>query len=126
MGAANLAPAIVCEECGAIVGRGDDQYPDNHWEWCSKAAAGNGPATRHPVRNPRLSGHALHTHGSAYQPSPGRPGSWIPVWGSQSGVGLCQCGETSPPLESDDARKAWHRGHKDALRGAFDGAPGHG
>ncbi len=28
------------------------------------------------------------------------------------GPGECQCGAKSPPLPSDNARKAWHREHK--------------
>ena len=38
-----LPPAAVCDECGAITGRGDEQYPDNHWEWCSKAGQPGAP-----------------------------------------------------------------------------------
>lgn len=32
------------------------------------------------------------------------------------GVARCQCGEHSPALFSDGARKRWHREHKAAIR----------
>lgn len=28
------APAKICSGCGAIVQRGDEAYPDNHWPEC--------------------------------------------------------------------------------------------
>ena len=37
--AKRMPPARVCEECGAIIGRGANDYPDNHWEWCSAYVA---------------------------------------------------------------------------------------
>lgn len=32
------------------------------------------------------------------------------------GIGLCECGETSPVLKNAAQRKAWHRAHKDEKR----------
>ena len=76
------------------------------------------------MRRTAIRGHALRSEGHAYERSDEEP--WRRTWGSWTGVGLCECGETSTVLESNRARRAWHVQHKDAVRGAFDGAPGHG
>jgi hypothetical protein len=78
------------------------------------------------MRTTNLSGHALRSEGSPYMR--GGEGGWVRAsyLTSGPGVALCECHETSPVLESNNARKAWHGRHKDAVRGAFDGAPGHG
>jgi hypothetical protein len=73
----------------------------------------------------RLTGHALQHEGKPY--GAGHLVKWRRVYGSSTGVALCECGQTSPVLESDAARKRWHRDvHKPAVRGAPGGAPGHG
>jgi hypothetical protein len=77
------------------------------------------------MRNTRLSGHGLNSEGAAYERGGYTGNAWVPAR-SWTGVALCECGETSPVLESNGARKRWHAQHKDAVRGAFDGAPGHG
>lgn len=40
------------------------------------------------------------------------------AWGGVAGGGhaKCACGEVSPDLSSGNARKAWHREHKTAVR----------
>ncbi|GAA2990544.1 hypothetical protein GCM10017559_08210 [Streptosporangium longisporum] len=69
----------------------------------------------HPMTPNRLSGHTLSNEGA--------PFTWIGSSGrhvrtaGRHGVALCSCGETSPPLGSNNARKRWHREHKDELRG---------
>jgi hypothetical protein len=75
------------------------------------------------MRRTNLPGHALTGEGVAHEKR--RDGRWQSTT-SRLGVGLCECGETSPELTSNNQRKAWHAQHKDAVRGAFDGAPGHG
>jgi hypothetical protein len=73
----------------------------------------------------RLTGHALQHEGKPF--APGETSPWLRVYGSSTGVALCECGQTSPVLESDGARKRWHRDvHKPAVRGASGGGPGHG
>jgi hypothetical protein len=77
------------------------------------------------MRRTNLHGHALRSEGKPYEP--GETSPWLRVYGSRTGVALCECGAVSPVLESDAARKRWHRDvRKAAARGAFDGAPGHG
>lgn len=36
------------------------------------------------------------------------------------GFGLCACGARSDVLDSDYARRVWHRGHKDEVRAAME------
>lgn len=57
----------------------------------------------------QIPGHGLQAKG---KPFIGGPGHWRrPGWGI--GYGLCSCGEASPEqLDSDAARKRWHRQHK--------------
>ena len=74
--------------------------------------------------NTRLAGHALQHEGKPHVP--GATSRWVRVYASSSGVALCECGGTSRVLDTDVARKAWHRAHKQDVLGAFDGAPGHG
>jgi hypothetical protein len=82
------------------------------------------------MRRTNIPGHALRSEGAAYEcvAWAGTERRWQRVGygrGSHEGVALCECGETSPPLESDAARKRWHRDiHKPAVRGASGGAPG--
>ena len=67
--------------------------------------------------NTRLAGHGLEGEGIAHE-----PGQEVEhrvcggVWGSRTGYGLCECGATSPVLESDSARRKWHKAHKDEIR----------
>ena len=76
------------------------------------------------MRRTAIRGHALRSEGNAYERGDEerwvRPGARGPAWA------LCECGETSSVLDSDNARKAGTFSHKDEVRGAFDGAPGHG
>ena len=52
------------------------------------------------------------------------PGHTLPFEGKVYGYGYrvnygrarCSCGAESPPLDSDAARKRWHREHKDEVR----------
>jgi hypothetical protein len=79
------------------------------------------------MRRTNLPGHALRSEGAAYYfYSEGKPERVWSFGTGRGGFALCECGETSPVLESAAARKRWHSAHKDAVRGAFDGAPGHG
>lgn len=55
-----------------------------------------------PPRPPLVRGHGLQGEGAAYE---GMSRVWI-------GRGTCACGAQSPVLESDYARKRWHRQHK--------------
>lgn len=63
--------------------------------------------------SPRLAGHFLWWDGKACDPT-GR---------AHHGTGHahCECGERSPELPSNRARKQWHREHKDALRAGMEG-----
>jgi hypothetical protein len=77
--------------------------------------------------NRLLPGHALHWEGGPHA-APGsaccpdlldRPYR-IGTAGTGDGHALCQCGETSPHLTTNRARKQWHREHKAAVRAAAD------
>lgn len=64
--------------------------------------------------NNRVPGHTLRYEGAAFErayPS----GRWIRTRDVE-GVGMCSCGEVSPVLNSNNARKKWHREHKDEVR----------
>ena len=67
------------------------------------------------MRRTKLPGHALRREGQPYTRG---DGGWVRSWSSWTGVGLCECGATSEVLKSNNARKAWHREHKDAIRSA--------
>jgi hypothetical protein len=68
----------------------------------------------------RLAGHALQHEGKPYKPGELNP--WLRAYGTSSGAGLCECGETSPVLGSDAARKRWHRDvHKPQVRAGVTG-----
>ena len=64
-------------------------------------------------RNTRLAGHALRSEGKPCEPVPG--GGWCRRRG-WLGRALCECGERSPDLGTDGARKRWHAEHKQAVR----------
>lgn len=68
--------------------------------------------------NVRLSGHTLRYEGAPFH--------WQVPYGwrrlnergtAGRGVGMCSCGAHSSTLDSGQQRKAWHRDHKEALRG---------
>lgn len=64
------------------------------------------------MRNTRLVGHELKREGGAYD------SKGVPLYGRrQTGRGKCSCGATSDVLQSNYARKRWHTGHKDKIRG---------
>ncbi len=63
----------------------------------------------------RLSGHTLRQEGRAFAKDR-ITGGWFLLMLSSLGVGLCSCGDTSEELDSNAARKAWHRAHKDQIR----------
>ena len=60
-------------------------------------------------RNTRLSGHALWNEGRAFTQA---PGGRLNFADTRTGIGVCECGEASPVLTSDSARKRWHAEHK--------------
>lgn len=65
----------------------------------------------------RLSGHELLSEGAPYDGKKRRISSY---YGGVSGEGraLCSCGALSDFLSSANKRKAWHRAHKEEIRGA--------
>lgn len=63
-------------------------------------------------KSTRLAGHGLLREGKAYE----KKGRQTHFTGDVKGVGLCECGVTSDVLDSDNARKRWHREHKAAIR----------
>jgi hypothetical protein len=60
------------------------------------------------MRANRLAGHILPNEGRIFGNGIGYP--------QAEGVARCSCGATSEVLQSANARKAWHRAHKDAVR----------
>lgn len=67
----------------------------------------------------RLAGHGLQSEGKPYIPGGGGLSDepWIRPRGRQpDGVALCECGWTSPELNSDGRRKRAHRVHKSEIR----------
>lgn len=67
----------------------------------------------------RLRGHALQHEGKPFVSGAG--GGWERIYTAPEeavGVGLCECGQTSPELGTDAARKRWHVEHKDEVRAA--------
>lgn len=73
------------------------------------------------MRRTALAGHALRAEGQAYRPGDpeqGEESPWIRVHYSWTGVALCECGETSPPVDTVRARQQWHREHKEQVRNA--------
>ena len=70
----------------------------------------------------RLPGHGLLSEGKPYvwrQGDEEDAPSWHRArWELRGvGAGLCSCGTASPKLESDGARKRWHKDvHKPAVR----------
>jgi len=68
------------------------------------------------MKNTRLIGHGLRNEGAAFVKLD--DGRWRRVDSSRrAGFGLCECGAHSEWLDSDSARKRWHRFvHKPAAR----------
>jgi hypothetical protein len=58
------------------------------------------------MKSSRLAGHTLPNEGRISDNT-----GWIKVGATQ-----CSCGEESPVLSSDNARKQWHTTHKDQVR----------
>lgn len=72
------------------------------------------------AENTLLSGHTLRSEGAPFKwTSNGR--RYVRVMDSWIGKGLCSCGAASGSLSSNNARKRWHRAHKEALRAALYG-----
>lgn len=64
----------------------------------------------------RLSGHTLRSEGKPFVWT-ANGGRYVRADGhKKEGVGLCSCGAHSQNLDSDGARKRWHRCHKDEIR----------
>jgi len=74
----------------------------------------------------RLSGHALCAEGKPCKRTSRHrtPPFSYDIIRSSTGSALCECGEKSPVLESDGARKRWHRQHKEQVRGGYEAANG--
>jgi len=60
----------------------------------------------------RLSGHGLRSEGKPFSAD----GKRLTTWGAQVGHAKCECGELSPVLNSNAARKHWHWQHKEDHR----------
>jgi hypothetical protein len=76
----------------------------------------------------RLSGHVLRGEGKPCRRTSKHrtpPYSYEIIHGTSSGRALCECGEKSPELDSDGARKRWHRQHKEQVRGGYEMDNGH-
>ncbi|MCC5574527.1 hypothetical protein IMZ11_02590 [Microtetraspora sp. AC03309] len=65
--------------------------------------------------NTRLSGHTLRSEGAPFSWTQ-NGGRYVRTRITWTGKGLCSCGATSEELTSNNARKRWHRAHKDAIR----------
>jgi hypothetical protein len=63
-------------------------------------------------RSTQLPGHGLLKEGAPFKQVDGR---WETTYRPR-GQGRCSCGEASKELDSDGARKRWHREHKDEIR----------
>jgi hypothetical protein len=73
----------------------------------------------------RLPGHGLLSEGKPHEQG-GTSGRYERIFTApfeKSGHGACSCGEASPVLESDSARRKWHRAHKDEIRAAAGAEP---
>jgi hypothetical protein len=74
------------------------------------------------MRRTNLRGHALSSEGKAHIPGGEDQDPWVRAQRA-IGYGVCQCGATSPELDSDAARKRWHGDvHKPEVR-AREGRP---
>lgn len=68
-----------------------------------------------PDTSTRLPGHGLLREGMPYTLF---GGEWTEVRSAWVGRGRCSCGAFSDYLPSNNARKRWHRDHKDEIRRA--------
>jgi hypothetical protein len=59
------------------------------------------------MKSTRLAGHTLPDEGRIRDSD----GYWI-----ATGPAVCSCGETSDELPSDNARRRWHRNHKQTVK----------
>jgi hypothetical protein len=67
------------------------------------------------VTSKKIHGHALMFEGRAYtHDAYGLEFDFV-----AEGRGGCECGARSPALPSNNARKRWHREHKDAVIAAL-------
>jgi len=79
----------------------------------------------------RLPGHGLLSEGWPYERHQGDEEA-APSWHRSArpdwlGHGVCSCGAYSPDvLETNGARKRWHRAHKEEIRTAAGTEPGNG
>jgi len=64
----------------------------------------------------RLAGHELAYEGAPFNAKKQRT-NWLMQGVRGVGRGLCSCGELSDNLPSGAQRKAWHREHKNTIRG---------
>lgn len=66
----------------------------------------------------RVVGHGLRNEGAAYDDNgyPLDSGGYVVRTGP--GRAKCECGELSEVLPSGAARRAWHAGHKDEVKGS--------
>lgn len=79
------------------------------------ASAGDAAA----VPSVRLSGHELLSEGAPFVKEGRHSHLARSSYGTGgTGRGKCSCGALSEVLDSGTKRKAWHRGHKDEIRGA--------
>lgn len=64
----------------------------------------------------RVAGHSMPHEGKPLMMR--RKGGWPEPLGSDTPIGptWCTCETWSPVLDSDAARKRWHRAHKDEIR----------
>lgn len=61
----------------------------------------------------RIPGHSLLREGRAFD----RVGDQLIYTGERTGIGVCECGETSAILTSTNGRRSWHkRIHKAAIQ----------
>ena len=69
------------------------------------------------MRRTNLRGHALRSSGKPYDLGGEEQDPWVRSHQTSHGVALCECGTASGWLESDAARKRWHRDvHKPEMR----------
>lgn len=89
---------------------GGKDYCPHHRQQSDAPGMTGAPA----MKSNRLAGHELPYEGRAFSP---QRNYWVAV-----GPARCSCGEESPELPSDNARRRWHREHKDKIRAEMTGA----
>jgi hypothetical protein len=93
------------------------------WSWQPESAAGGdqgsvsvrtaSSAPQWPTG--RVPGHGLRAEGRPCEPDGYGRGGYVLRRGFL-GRALCECGERSPDLDSNAARKRWHVQHKEEVR----------